>query len=474
MQKLGLIIASAVIVGLAALPRVVGSVTQSQVTKRVAVFDENPMVTARVVEYDRGWFSSTAAIELGIDPAYAEQIGAAGGDAPPPELTDALLPIVVDVAHGPIAVGDGVHLGWSSFVARLDPEHAGAAALLERLEIPYLFEFRGRTSFTGTLDFDADMPPIETSDPSRSIEFSGATLDGSLAGRDLSWELTPSSLQVAEGGGRFVAQGIGGGGDLEIRSHYLAIGTARLNVAGIQATGPFGEPLAEVANLEMRGGWELDPSGELLTGTVTYAVDSLAAAEVELADAALGMRVANLDAAAMEAYYEAMQRALAASPADRAAALDEELAPVVEQVLARSPSLSIEPIRFLWQNEPFDGSVLLELDGAALPPPALLDVTNPAMLLGALRATANARMSKALAEDIAVQVISTQLAMMGGANGMPPDQVEYMAGAQAGLMLVTLVGQGYLVDDGESYATDLRFANGTLTINGNELPLPIP
>lgn len=474
MQKPTLIVAAVVVLALVGAPPVVGGLTQSQVAERVAMLDANPMAMARVVDYDRGWFSSTATIELGVDSDYVAQVSAIDGDVPPPELMGQRLPIVVDIAHGPIAVGDGVHLGWSSFVARLDPADTQTAELLERLAIPYLFEFRGRTSYTGTIDFDADMPAIETSDPEASIAFSGATLDGSLAGRDLRWDLAASSLRVANGDGRFVAQGIGSSGDVEIRSQHLAIGTARLGVDGIQATGPFGQPLLEMANLEMQGGWDVDPSGELLTGTVSYAAGSVTADQVELADAALGIRISNLDAAAMEAYYEALQRVVAAGPADPAAALGEELSPVIEQLLARSPILSFEPIRFRWQNEPFDANVLLELDGAALPPLALLDPTNPLPLIGALRATANARLSKALAEDIAVQVISTQLAMMGGANGMPPEQIEYMAGAQAGLMLVTLVGQGYLVDGGDSYSTDLRFANGTLTINGNELPLPIP
>src|SRR5690606_37137022 len=161
-------------------------------------------------------------------------------------------------------------------------------------------------------------------------------------------------------------------------------------------------------------------SEELLTGTVTYALGSLVAADVELADATLGMRIGNLDAAAMEAYYEALQRSIVANPADPAAALRNELGPVIQRALARSPNLSLEPIRFRWRDEPFDGSVLIELDSTALPATAALDVTNPFALLEALRAEARATVSKALAQDIAVQIVSTQLAMMGGAGGGMP------------------------------------------------------
>src|SRR5690606_12830274 len=140
------------------------------------------------------------------------------------------------------------------------------------------------------------------------------------------------------------------------------------------------------------------------------------------------------------------------------------------RALRRSPTVTLEPIHFRWRNEPFDASVRVAIDGDALSP--AFDLTDPTFLVGAMRLDARATLSKVLARDIAVQIISTQMAIMGGANGMPPDQIEYMAGAQAGLMLVSLVGQGYLIDDGQSYTTEVTFADGTLTINGNPLALP--
>src|SRR5690606_391931 len=197
-------------------------------------------------------------------------------------------------------------------------------------------------------------------------------------------------------------------------------GTATFDVAGIQAAGPFGEPLVEVVDLGVDGGWELDSTGELLTGHVLYRVGSLAAADVELADARVGVRMSNLDVEAVQEYQELM---IAANPADLEAALAGRIEPVVERILARSPQLAIEPISFRWGNEPFDGDVLLEIDAAALPPRGALDLDDPLPLIGALRARANATMSKVLTQDLAKQIVSMQLSMMGGPGGaMPPDQ----------------------------------------------------
>jgi uncharacterized protein YdgA (DUF945 family) len=61
-----------------------------------------------------------------------------------------------------------------------------------------------------------------------------------------------------------------------------------------------------------------------------------------------------------------------------------------------------------------------------------------------------------------------------GSSSLPPEQLAYMAEAQAGLILITLVGQGVLVEEGAAYRTDLRFADGALTVNGQSLPLGLP
>lgn len=470
MRRIGSIAAAAALVAIAAgLPPVVGALTESQVRERIAALDANPMLTASLLAYERGWFSSTAKLELGLAPEQAAAVAANDRvrSAEPVRVT-----VAVALAHGPIALGEGVHFGWSRFVARLDPDDERNRTLAEELGVPHLFEFRGRTSYAGTVAFDADMPPIDVSEPDREIAFSGASLEGSLAGRNLAWALEAESLRVAEPSGRLVAHGITSRGDLEIRSHALAVGSAALGVMGLQATAPFGAPLLELTALTVEASTAIDASGELLAGTVTYVIGELKAGETQLADATLGIQMANVDVAAIEAYQEALRRSVTANPTDPAAELQTQLEPAVKHALTRSPSLSLEPIRLRWRGEPFEGSLSLDVNGAALPPAARFDLTDPFTLLDAVGARAEATLSKALAQDLATEIIRAQLAMMGG--GMNPAQAEYMAEAQAGLMLVTLSSQGYLTDDGSSYSTELRFADGLLTINGNPLPLPIP
>jgi uncharacterized protein YdgA (DUF945 family) len=79
--------------------------------------------------------------------------------------------------------------------------------------------------------------------------------------------------------------------------------------------------------------------------------------------------------------------------------------------------------------------------------------------------------SKVLAQRLATLAMRMQMA---GDPSIPPQQAEYMAEAQAGLILVTLVAQGVLTDTGDAYRAELRFADGALALNGRPLPFGLP
>ena len=153
MNKVAIAAAALLAIVLLALPAVVGSITEANVRDRVAAIDASAGTAAELTSYERGWFRSTARIVLRAE--YADYLAAAGG----PDLgLFGELPVVVELAHGPVAALDGVYFGWSKVVARADIEAPGVGELTESLGVPYVFEFRGRTPYLGGLDFDADAP----------------------------------------------------------------------------------------------------------------------------------------------------------------------------------------------------------------------------------------------------------------------------------------------------------------------------
>ena len=155
MKKVAIYSVAAVALLLLALPPVLGMLTESQVRARVAALEASGVLKVSLRSYERGWFRSRARLSLALAPqtiARLDELGAALGLPPVSADLDRRAPIALQIAHGPLAVLDGVYFGWSKIVARPDAGARNVAALERSLGLPYLFEFRGRTSFAGGVD----------------------------------------------------------------------------------------------------------------------------------------------------------------------------------------------------------------------------------------------------------------------------------------------------------------------------------
>lgn len=450
-----------------ATPRIVGSITEARVNERIEAINANGFANAQVLSYESGWFGSSAKIALGFAPGYL-----AGLAAVAPLATDPAAPgrmtIAVNFAHGPVAVLDGVHFGWSKMVARLDPEQPGVAELQQNLGIPYVFEFRGHTGFTGAMAFDADMPVIDLPVDAARFQFAGATLAGTYASGALAADARIPSIEFSSPTGTFAVNGVSTQIDGRFVSDYVMPGQMQFTVERVSIVDAERgtTPTFEASNLVIASDTTLRESDSLLDMRVTYGLASMRIEDTEVTDAAIGVALRSIDVAALQAYYGTVREASSGNaPADRAA-LAAALAPHFERALAAGPSLALDPIRFRVAEETLDGRVELATNTARLPQTGRLDLENPLLVMGLLDGNAELRVTKALAQNLATLAARAQLAN----SGMAPDQAQFMAEAQAGLILVQLVGQGMLVDDGALYRTTIAFKDGTLSVNDTPLP----
>jgi uncharacterized protein YdgA (DUF945 family) len=227
-------------------------------------------------------------------------------------------------------------------------------------------------------------------------------------------------------------------------------------------------PLFELANLRVASNTGLDAASELIEMRVDYDLDSVRIEQSEVTAAKLGMAMRNLDAAALEAYAAAMDVVTTVSAPGELLAT---FAPQLERALRAGPSLTIDPIRFELDAEPFEGRIAVSTNTARLPSAGALNLDNPLLVLGLFDTDAEVRLSKTLAQRLAILFSRVQLA---GDGSIPAEQLEYMAEAQSGLLLTMLVAQGVLVEDGDGYASALTLTNGALTLNGSVLPIGLP
>jgi uncharacterized protein YdgA (DUF945 family) len=465
MNKVVVAVLALVVVLLLAVPPALGTLTESRVRERVAAMNTNGVVAIEVKSFDRGWFGSKAKIELGLSPDYLAQIGARGG---PVDSLGQRVTIAIDFAHGPVTVRNGVHVGWSTMVARLDPETPGLAQIEKQLGVPYIFEFRGRTDLGGGVAFDADVPPMDVPTGGAQFKFSGAKLDGAYARNRLASNTRVDSLEFAAPTGSVVLRNLRVKTDNELVAQDLAPGSTELSIGNISAIDPLqgSAPLFLLDNLKFAGTSTLNAARSLLDLQLTYGVDRLHVAENEVTGATVGVALHSLDVQAFQ-HYIAMVRGLAtnarqADPEEAVAGLRAD----VQRVLAAGPSLVLDPLRFAFDGERFEGRAEFTTDPAKLPPGGVTDL-EPSIIARAVNSNANIKLSKTLARRFAALAAEMQFR---GDPRMPPEQLKYMAEAQAGLMLVQLVNQGFLVEDGEVYRATLRYVDGALTLNDKPLP----
>ena len=465
MNKILLAVVALVAVLLLAAPRALGTLTEARVRERVAAINDNGVIVAEVKSFNRGWFGSTAKIEFGLSPGYIAQLAASGR---PADALGRRAIVAVDFAHGPVAVQKGVHFGWSTMVARFDPEMAGLAEIEQALGVPYIFEFRGRTGFGGGVAFDADVPPMDVPAAGAQFKFSGATLDGSYVGNQLVSNARVESFEVASPTGNFTLRNLRAKTDLEFLSQNLAPGNAELSIDSLSAMDPLqgSKPVFEADQLKVTSGMSRNAAGTLLDMQMTYGLHRVRVADSEVTDAALGFAAHDIDALAFQHYSQTVRQVgTSTTPPDPQTAL-AALAPDIERALAAKPSLVIDPIRFKYNGEPFEGRAEITTDPTKLPPGGVAGF-DPSVILRLVNSNADVKLSKPLARQLVALAAEMQFR---GDPRMPPEQLKYMADAQAGLMLVQLVGQGFLVEDGEVYRAALRYVSGALTLNDKPLP----
>jgi Bacterial protein of unknown function (DUF945) len=147
---------------------------------------------------------------------------------------------------------------------------------------------------------------------------------------------------------------------------------------------------------------------------------------------------------------------------------------VLFQVLSGSPSLSIDPVAFDLNGEPFIAQLQIDFDGAALPPGSTLDVLvgNPLLLMDALSGKARVEASYTMANLIASNIVKSQLtATLGPESEISAEDIESLAAGQSQMMIDSFVQQGMIKRTGALLSSDVSYTAGELIVNETILPL---
>lgn len=476
------------------LPPVLGIVTENQVTERLADGGPNPYVKVRIADFDRGLYSSTATLTLSLSDEYLatlEELIAASDPTTPEaverqESADAViaalsdgLHIDIDFTHGPLSVRDGLFFGLSQVTARIDSSTPFLADLQEGLGLPYLMEMRAQLGFDGSTNFQGDIPPISRSENGESFDFSGLDVDGQFnaADRSIRAQARIDSLAGATDEANFSVEGISLTTDAVMVNDYFWLGDSNFLVRHFEVTSA-NDPGSPMVNLEDAGIYAtaaLNDAGDRASIDLAYTIGLLNFSdETTLEGAQFHFGLSGIDMRALEKYAELVQNI---GLVDAQAMLQSmpELMDILYDVLAGSPSLTIDPVAFKLNGEAFNAKLRIDVDGSALPPRQKLASADPMVWAQVLSGNARLETTESLVNLIAENIVLGQIR-----SNLPPDyevedeQVRAMAKQQSQMLLASFIQQGMFEQEAGRITTAIDYTNGQLSVNGNAIPLGLP
>lgn len=480
------------VVGVAALPPVLGMVYERQVRAEFDQAPEHPIVAVQLTDYQRGLLRSTGTFSIALTEQYlanlrtSSQAPADGKprDAEAQAAVDGILKalggalsIDFEVQHGPVTMHDGPEMALAFVRTTWTPDSGELADFQARMNVPYLLQGDAIVGFDGNVQFTGKAPPMSEVNGNYSFEFSGLNFDGNFRTGTRSMQMTfaSESLAVGEAGQAFRVGGMQGQADLSLFSQFIWLGDTNVALREMAFGSAVGEiPMnVEVQNIALAATSQLNEAGDRLSLWGEYSIDSMTGVPgAELADLRLGMRFNDFDVWAYEQLVQQAQSMDTSSPEASQAAL-KDLAPLFTELLRGSPGMELAPLHLTWNGQPFEADMRMNFDASVLGEAELEQLgANPALALAALSGDGNVSVSEAIATQIVSSALQDQLA-----QNLPPDseltdaQIAQAASAQAAMTIEALVQQGMLERTGQLLKSDFDYADGLLTVRGTAIPL---
>lgn len=435
------------LVALLVLPPVFGKVAESRVTAHIESLREKQL-DITIDEYERGWFSSRARITL--KPSQLHPSAALLADVLDP------LTVAVDIRHGLVSLADGFFLGMFETYARPVDDSPVVDFVVE-----------AQTTLDGSVNFAVEIMPLRHDFADGRVNLSGARASGTIERRRVDARGELASLEIASPTGAVSMIGVRASTDTERHSGRVAPGTLSVEVDRIAFERFENSSQAfDATGVRFASRSSVDRALNRLHGRAVFAFEQARTGNgATITDARYEMSLRNVDVAALEAYYDLVADGAPAEPSM------DVVAPIVQRLVASSPSFAIDTVRFHVDGQPFEASLHVDVDSSVPPSGGAVDLNDPEYWRSILKGRAGLSAAKPLVEQLAAAGIKVQLlaAQEDGAS-MPTDSLDALAEAQVGLVLGMLSAQGMIEDTGSLYRTTLSFENGRITVNGQPLP----
>lgn len=468
MKKIIIPVAAIVLIG-AVGPKVTGNGINEGLDNFVSTLDKSPGYIATIESRETNWFSSSALINVGIDPLMF-----AGSGLDPAEMEsfeDLSATISVTVQHGPFLTLNGLSLGLSAWKAEVN--QSVFREFLAYAEDEKFYSVTGSVGLFGGVSFEDIMPKftvIPQDDGDEAITFSGWNGKGTASSESAAYSGAIDLVTVSADGVSFEMQSMILEGSLEgdwtapMRGDFYN-SASQLAIASINFDMPMLDTNAKLEKLIINAKTQKSEDDNLMDMGIVYAVESIQAPQFSGRDLIVKTEVNNLERAFFKAYQEA-----SAKPAQ----MEQSIADIVETKLLpqlqASPEFNITEMSGKVADGNFSGKVMAKVSAIdSLPEP----LEDPAFWVSKAVIDSNLKLNKAMALWVGEQFVANQIQSDPNAAGMTDEEIKAIAGEQVEGMIETFTQQGMITinADGE-YEMTFTMQDGQAMLNGNPMPLP--
>ncbi len=463
------------------LPPVFGGMAKDrfEATLDRAAAQTGDTIDMQLVDYDRGWFSSTAQFRITFTDEFLDGNPAlAVNDGDVNALREVLqtgMSQAVEINHGPVIIGENTGIGLGEVTnVFTGGESEFLTQLLAKTGNDYFIKSATTVGFSGAGQTQFDAPAFDVKQyEGFDIIFGGGqgngTFDYATSHVDVIGKVDGLSLQRDNMGVVVTTTDF----DVDMAAPEDApygTGTAEVTVSSVTVQAPDQSGFdIENFSMDMVSEQSANKQGNV---RVSYKVASATdGADFNLNDIELTLHMRNIDGPA----FSALQKASNALPTADTTATNADLTPLKDPVydlLKGGAGLSIEPLKFTLDDQRFEAKIAIDTKADNLPQRQAFTLDNPLIFINLFALDLDLVVDRELAVQAAIPQLKQQLAA-GIPEGTEVSEAELhkMAASQAPLMLTTMTAQGFLKEEGDNYRVSAKYDNGAVTINGNPLSL---
>lgn len=468
MKKIIIPAAAIALVGLIS-PKFTGNGINEGIDKLVASLNTAPGYIASIESRKTSWFSSSAVINVGIDPVmFADlSLDASEMDA----FKDLSATINVTAQHGPFLTLNGLGLGLSAWKAEVS--ESVFREFLAYAEDEKFYSLTGNVDLLGGANFTDIIPKftvIPQDDGNEEITFSGWNGKGTASSDNIAYAGTVDLVTMSAEGIIFEMK------SMTIESSLDSDWTApmqgefynsinQFSIASINVDMAMLNTKAQLEKLIIDVKTEKNEDGSLMDMAVNYAIESIEAPDFSGRNLVVKTEINNLESAFFKAYQEASTK-----PAQMEQAMVDMIDTKLLPQLQASPEFNITEMSGNVADGNFSGKVMAKVSGIdSLPDP----LDDPTFWVSKAVIDSSLKLDKAMAIWVGEQVVFSQIQADPNAAGMTDEEIRAIATEQVEGMLGMFTQQGMVTvnADGE-YEMTFTMQDGQAMLNGNLMPLP--